>query len=215
MKLPSLKYKMPDVFSDSDKDGYPNIIDCKPYDPTKQGFISWVMAKAQGKTHDEVEVERYQQRAERAEDKAETRQTISQYQSRITAARPKNFIERAVEKRQEWRANAPIRRKAQIKQLGQEIEIQNKKNKLELGKMKLQKERISIRKMEQKASPNMFGSPFSAPGSKQSRKQMAMPSFSPWTPAPTLANLQKLNKPQNTSKPKKKGKKKLYKLVAV
>lgn len=61
------------AIGDWDKDGRVNIIDCEPRNPKKHGIVSWIQAKAQGRTHTEIEEARYKTRREAAIGAAEER----------------------------------------------------------------------------------------------------------------------------------------------
>ena len=67
---------------DTDGDWYPDNVDCKPRDKNKQGPISWIKAKTSGRTHEEVERERLQEKIELEADREKTSELKKEYESK-------------------------------------------------------------------------------------------------------------------------------------
>lgn len=75
MKMVVGKRRINPIAKDSDRDGVIDILDCKPYDPRKQGLIHDIGAKLARKTGREELAERIEKRGEQIDkDRAEVRE---------------------------------------------------------------------------------------------------------------------------------------------
>ena len=86
-------------FKDTDKDGVPNIIDCKPYNPNQQGIIHTIGAKIARKAGSEKIAGRIEAAGERSEERAAYREEERRVASRAaTIERKKQVVQTATYK---------------------------------------------------------------------------------------------------------------------
>jgi len=128
--------------SDRDKDGFPKAIDCEPNNPKKQGGVSWLIAKAKGKTHDEVERDRLREQVERQREREPIREEIEQLREEKKPHKVVQFLEEKGSEYKEWRKKAPERRAKQIATLDQEIQVMRKKSELAGIRRKMRDEKL-------------------------------------------------------------------------
>lgn len=73
--------------TDEDGDGFPNPIDCSDKNPNKQGPLSWIIAKVQGREHDEVDRERLEARHEKQMSGLERQEELESARERVNVIR--------------------------------------------------------------------------------------------------------------------------------
>lgn len=193
------------VMTDTDKDGFPGPIDCKPWNPNKQGLRDWwakmkerrAMKKA-GMEEVEVEKPEYEQTSD------------TKYEYKVQAPAKKKASERlreAGEKYRSWRGQQRERQLEKLQYQSKKAEMQSKiqqsKSQVAQSRLKLQRERVSLMAQRQKATPSITS--MSPMGSSKGALKASV-----WTPSPTLANMERVRKPVKIHKPKKKRRKKRY-----
>jgi hypothetical protein len=162
--------------TDSDRDGYPNPIDCQPHNPKKQGGISWIIAKATGQTHDQVEEQRKMKRLGIVPyGEKEMPRNIPPSIVQEPQAKKETFITKVNqgltnlgERYRSYKAKEPERMQARLEKVQYQAQLERSKLSLQkerLGlmeqKIALQEKRTSLQNRRQKAMgamPSMFGS---------------------------------------------------------
>lgn len=97
-RMPDFKIAKPArIFRDTDRDLTPNMIDCNPRNPRKQGVVSWIKEKAQAADTRLKEYNSPEAREERHQRKLEglmRKQEIAKARGRLTEVRTKTQSER-------------------------------------------------------------------------------------------------------------------------
>lgn len=169
-------------YADTDKDLFPNNVDCNHLDSKKQGPLSWAISKVQKKPYEEVEKERYAA------------------SSRRHAVKHGYRMQRIEEQRAELEARQPI---YQAKEASERTKMS-----LQRERMNISEKRTALMAKRQRSMPTMP----SMFGSSTSATPVKMPSLSeafgmkPSMPAPTLGGTTSASKKRKKRRKGKKGK---------
>ena len=177
-------------YCDTDKDLIPNNVDCKPFDASQQGPLSWAISKIKKKPYAEVEQERLALSASRSAKRESWRE-----------GRHAKSISRLKRQQEIEQEKKPI--------LAARMGREREKLSLERERLGVQKTRATLQQQKMRAMPKM-PSLMGAMGGG-SAAPVKMPSLSetfglsgPVTPAPAIATAKKTRKRRRKSKKGKK-----------